>query len=92
MLCATYAVGGDTEAARRARAHVTTAQREDPANKVALAACAAALGENEAALDALESYVLRPLVPRPDTVLREIYLGNDWDHLRGAPRFESLFR
>jgi hypothetical protein len=92
LLCATDAVGGDAEAARRARARVTTVQREDPLNKVALAACAAALGENEAALAALESYVLRPLVPRPDNVLREIYLGNDWDHLRGDPRFESLFR
>ncbi|HEY4395826.1 MAG TPA: hypothetical protein VGP64_17275 [Polyangia bacterium] len=92
LLCVTDAVGGDAESARRARAHVTTAQRDDPANKVALAACAAALGENEAALAALESYVLRPLTPRPESVLREVYLANDWDHLRGDPRFESLFR
>jgi hypothetical protein len=92
LLCATDAVGGDAEAARRARARVTTAQRDDAANKVALAACAAALGETEAALAALESYILRPLVPRPDNVLREVYLSNDWDHLRGDPRFESLFR
>ncbi len=92
LLCATYAVGGESEAARRARAHVTTAQRDEPNNKLALAVCAAALGENEAALAALESFVLRPLVPRPDNVLREIYLSNDWDHLRGDPRFESLFR
>jgi hypothetical protein len=92
LLCATDAVGGNAEAARLARAHVTTAQRDDPANKLALAACAAALGENEAALAALESFVLRPLVPRPDAVLRDVYLANDWDHLRGDPRFESLFR
>ena len=92
LLCATYAVGGEPEAARRARAHVPSAQRDDLANKLALAVCAAALGENEAALAALESFVLRPLIPRPDTVLREIYLANDWDHLRGDPRFESLFR
>jgi hypothetical protein len=92
LLCATDAVGGDADTARRARARVTTAQRDDPANKVALAACAAALGETQAALAALESYVLRPLVPRPENVLRELYLSNDWDHLRGDPRFESLFR
>jgi len=92
LLCATDAVGGDAEAARRARARVSTAQRDDPGSKIALAACAAALGEKEAALAALESYILRPLVPRPDNVLREVYLSNDWDHLRGDPRFESLFR
>jgi hypothetical protein len=92
LLCATDAVGGDAEGARRARARVTTTQLDDPSNKVALAACAAALGENEAALAALESFVLRPLIPRADTVLRETYLSNDWDHLRGDPRFESLFR
>jgi hypothetical protein len=92
LLCATDAIAGDAEAARRARARVTSAQRDDPANKVALAACAAALGENEAALAALESYILRPLAPRADNVLREVYLANDWDHLRGDPRFETLFR
>jgi hypothetical protein len=92
LLCATDAVGGDAEAARRARAHVTSAQRDDPGTTLALAVCAAALGEKEAALAGIESYVLRPLVPRPDLVLREIYLANDWDHLRGDPRFESLFR
>ena len=63
LLCATHAVGGDPEAARLARAHVTEAERADPANTVALAVCAAALGETAAALAALESFVLRPLVP-----------------------------
>ena len=63
-----------------------------PANAVARAACAAALGETEAALAALESFVLRPLFPRSDIALRDVYLANDWDHLRGDPRFESLFR
>jgi hypothetical protein len=91
LLCATYAVGGDDAASREARTHVTSAERADPANKVALAACAAALGENDAALAALEGFVLRPLFPHPDSVLREVYLSNDWDHLRGNPRFESLF-
>jgi hypothetical protein len=92
LLCATYAVGGDAAAAHAARAQVTTAERADPANKLSLAACAAALGENDAALAALEGFVLRPALPRPDNVLREVYLWNDWDHLRNAPRFESLFR
>jgi hypothetical protein len=92
QLCATYAVGGDAADARLARAHVTTAERDDPANTLSLAACAAALGDNDAALAALESFTLRPILPRPDSVLREVYLSNDWDHLRGDPRFESLFR
>jgi hypothetical protein len=92
LLCATYAVGGETAAARLARAHVSSAARADPANAVARAACAAALGETDAALAALESFVLRPLFPRSEIALRDVYLSNDWDHLRGAPRFESLFR
>ena len=92
LLCATYAIGGDAAAARLARAHVPSAARVDPANTVARAACAAALGETDAALAALESFVLRPLIPRNEIVLRDVYLANDWDHLRGDPRFESLFR
>jgi hypothetical protein len=92
QLCAPYAVGGDRAAARAARAQVSAAQRADPATALPRAACAAALGETDAALAALESYVLRPPVPRPDSVLRDVYLSNDWDHLRGNPRFESLFR
>ena len=92
LLCATYAIGGDAAAARLARAHVPSAARTDPANAVARAACAAALGETSAALAALESFVLRPLFPRSDLALRDVYLANDWDHLRGDPRFESLFR
>ena len=92
LLCATYAIGGDAAAARLARAHVSSAARADPANAVARAACAAALGETDAALAALESFVLRPPIPRSDIALRDVYLANDWDHLRGDPRFESLFR
>ena len=92
LLCATYAIGGETDAARLARAHVPSSARADPANAVARAACAAALGETEATLAAMESFVLRPLIPRSDIALRDIYLANDWDHLRGDPRFESLFR
>ena len=92
LLCATYAVGGDSAAARLARAHVPSAARADPANALARGACAAALGETDATLAALESFVLRPLIPRAEATLRDIYLANDWDHLRGDPRFESLFR
>ncbi len=92
LLCATYAVGGQLAAALLAQAQVPRAERDDPANLVAVAACAAALGENAAALSTLEAFVLMPISPRPERVLREVYLSNDWDHLRGAPRFESLFR
>jgi len=92
LLCATYATGGNAAAGRLARTHVPSAARADPANAVARAACAAALGETDAALAALESFVLRPLIPRSDIALRDVYLMNDWDHLRGDRRFESLFR
>jgi hypothetical protein len=92
QLCAVYAVGGDPAAARVARAQLTPAERADPANTIGRAVCAAALGETPAALAALESFVLRPVAPRPEAVLRDVYLANDWDHLRGDPRFESLFR
>ena len=92
LLCATYAIGGETAAARLARTHVPSTARADPANALARAACAAALGETDAALAALESFVLRPLIPRGQISLRDVYLASDWDHLRGDPRFESLFR
>jgi len=92
QLCALYAVGGDPAAARLARAQLTRAERTDPSNSQGRAACAAALGDGPAALAALESFVLRSPIPRPDSVLRDVYLANDWDHLRGDPRFESLFR
>ena len=92
LLCATYAAGGEIEAARLARAHVTEAERADPANTVALAACAAALGETRAALAELEIFALHPGPGRTDRfALRDLYLANDWDRLRGDPRFESLF-
>jgi hypothetical protein len=92
LLCATYAVGGEIEAARLARAHVTEAERADPVNSVALAACAAALGETRAAIAELEVVALHPGPGRSDRfALRDLYLYNDWDRLRGDPRFESLF-
>ncbi len=90
-LCATEAVGGDGAAARLARADVPEAARADPANAVALAACDAALREDEAALRALEGYVLRLPMPRPHDLLHDLSLSNDWDHLRETRRFESLF-
>jgi hypothetical protein len=92
LMCAVRAVGGEPEAARLARAHVTKADRDDPANTIPLAACAAALGETRAALATLELLTLHP-GPAPDRFgLRDVYVSNDWDRLRGDPRFESLFR
>ena len=92
LLCATYAAGGEIEAARLARAHVTEAERADPANTIALAVCAAALGETRAALAELEIVALHPGPGRSDRfALRDLYLSNDWDRLRGDPKFESLF-
>ena len=92
LLCATYAAGGEIEAARLARAHVTEAERADPANTVALAVCAAALGETRAAIAELEIVALHPGPGRSDRFqLRDLYLANDWDRLRGDPKFESLF-
>jgi hypothetical protein len=91
LLCVTYATGDAETQARFARARVIQANREDPANTLAVAACAAALGETEAAVRALEIFVLRPVPLRPERFLRDVYLANDWDRLRGDPRFESLF-
>jgi hypothetical protein len=92
LLCSTYAAGGELEAARLARAHVTEAERADPANTVLLAACAAGLGETRAAIAELEVLALHPGPGRTDRyALRDLYLSNDWDRLRGDARFESLF-
>jgi hypothetical protein len=91
LLCATYAVGDAEADARFARARVTEAERADPANAQGLAGCAALLGETDAALRTLETMVLRRAAPRLDRFLRDVYLSNEWDRLRGNPRFESLF-
>jgi hypothetical protein len=90
LLCATHAAGGEPDAARLDRARVSEADRGDPANTIPLAACAAALGETQAALAALGLVLLHPVVGR---VVRDaaLYEANDWDRLRGDPRFESLF-
>lgn len=93
MLCATHAAAGDRARARLERAHVTTAERLEPDNALPLALCAAALGEDDAALAHLEAFALRPAPHQAEPfMLREIYVANDWDRLRGRPRFESLFR
>ena len=94
LMCATEAVGGDLAAAGadRARALPRPGVEEDPDETIAAAACAAALGRSDAALTALERFVLGSPLPRADAALREVYLANDWDHLRGTPRFETLFR
>ena len=90
LLCRTYAAGDATADARLARARVSEAERDSPINVLGVAGCAAALGQTEAALTQMEAFILRPDPVRPDR-LREIYLSNEWDHLRGNPRFESLF-
>jgi hypothetical protein len=93
LLCATRAAGGDRMAARLELAHISTAERDDPASTLALATCQAALGNLPEALTLLESYVRRqPVEQRLDPfALRDLYLANDWDRLRGDRRFESLF-
>jgi hypothetical protein len=92
LLCATHAAAGEIEAARLERAHVTEADRADPANTVALAVCAAGLGETRAALAELEVLALHPGPGRTDRfAMKDLYLANDWDRMRGDPKFESLF-
>jgi hypothetical protein len=93
QLCATRAAAGDRAGARLERAHVTSAERRDLDNALPLAVCAAALGEDEKALARLEMYLIRPAPhPADPYTLRDLYLANDWDRLRGKPRFESLFQ
>jgi hypothetical protein len=93
LLCATHAAAGERARARLARARVTTAERRDLDNLLPMAVCEAALGEDDAALAHLEAFTLRPAPHQAEPyVLRELYVANDWDRLRGRPRFESLFR
>jgi hypothetical protein len=93
QLCSVRAVSGDRAGARLERAHVTTAERRDLDNALPLALCAAALGEDDDAVAFLEMFILRPMPhPLDPYTLRDLYLANDWDHLRGKPRFEALFR
>ncbi|HVR64929.1 MAG TPA: hypothetical protein VMU50_23690 [Polyangia bacterium] len=88
LLCAAHAAADAPQAARLALARVPTEQRQDPANALAMAVCAAALGDQASALSYLETH----LHQRIDSFTqRELYLANDWDRLRGQPRFEALF-
>jgi hypothetical protein len=92
LLCATRAAAGDRAGARLERAHVTTAERHDLDNALPLAVCAAALGEDDEAMARLEIALLRPMPhPLDPYSLRDLHLANDWDRLRGTPRFETLF-
>jgi hypothetical protein len=93
LLCAARAAGGDRAAARLELAHVGSAERDDTSNTLPLAVCHAALGDLPRALALLETFVQRqPAEQRLDPyALRDLYLSNDWDRLRGDPRFESLF-
>jgi hypothetical protein len=93
MLCATDAAAGRRQAARLERAHVTEAERHDLDNALPMAVCSAALGDEDAALAHLEMFILRPAPHQAEPyTLRDLYLANDWDRLRGHPRFEALFR
>jgi hypothetical protein len=93
LLCATHAAAGARDRARLELAHVTTAERRAPENVLPLAVCEAALGEDDAALAHLELFALSPVPHYAEPyALRELYVANDWDRLRGRPRFESLFR
>jgi hypothetical protein len=93
LLCATHAAAGDARAARLARARVSESDRAQPGNALFMALCAAALHEDGDALARLEIYVLRPPPHHVDSyALRDLYVSNDWDRLRGEHRFESLFR
>src|SRR5437016_1112945 len=57
LLCATHAAAGARQAARLSLARVTTEQRQEPANALAMAVCAAALGDQPRALAYLESHL-----------------------------------
>ena len=74
LLCAVRAIGGEPEAARLARAHVTAAERANPANTLALAVCAAALDERDAALPNARAlrFTPRRRPPRPGYPARRL--------------------
>lgn len=88
LLCATHAATGARHAGRLALAQVPTEQRQEPINALHMAVCEAALGEQAQAMDFLEAYLRQRIDPFTQ---RELFLANDWDPLRGQPRFENLF-
>lgn len=96
LQCAARATAGDRGAARIVLAHVAHADRTDPARALGMAICAAALGRDDEAmaslavvLDKLGASSRAGLLPLGQTT--ELYSDNDWDSLRGNPRFERLF-
>jgi hypothetical protein len=93
LLCAARAAAGELAPARLDLAAVSSAERDDSTNTLPLAICHAALGDLPQALTLLETFVLRqPPEQRLDAyALRDLYLSNDWDRLRGDRRFERLF-
>ena len=59
---------------------------------LAMAACAAALGDARSAIAELQRVTLHQGTGHSDRAgLVELYLANDWDRLRGTPKFDSLF-
>jgi hypothetical protein len=88
LLCAAHAAAGARAAARLALSQVSTDQQQEPVNALAMATCTAALGDDNQALNFLEAHLLQRLDPFTQ---RELFLANDWDRLRGQPRFENLF-
>jgi hypothetical protein len=90
-LCALDAIAGRLDSARASLDQVADSARDDPATLVPLAACAAALGDGAGAIAALERFTEGAPAGTPDRVLRDVYLSNDWDRLRGDQRFETLF-
>ena len=93
LLCATYAAGGEIEAARLARAHVTEAERADPDQHRRAGRLRRRPGRDARARSpSWRSWRCTPGPGRTDRfALRDLYLANDWDRLRGDPKFESLF-
>ena len=96
MRCAARAAAGDRTTARLEFAHVSSADRTDPARALGVAVCAAALGHDDDAIASL-AVVLDKLGPPSRAALlplgqtAELHSDNDWDPLRGNPRFERLF-
>jgi hypothetical protein len=88
LLCAAHASAGAHAAARLALSQVSTEQQQEPVNALPMAICAAALGDPTQALNFLEAHLRQRLDPFTQ---RELFLANDWDLLRGQPRFENLF-
>lgn len=94
--CALEAAVGDRTRARHVLATVPRASRALPALAPSMAACRAALGENQEAVRLLLT-AFGELPPPSDegsalgNAWRDVYLLDDWQALRGDPAFERLF-